>query len=72
MSERFWWFLIGAVVIVVVALAAWFFWPRPIRSAAPMPASPQEKAQRWKEAMQKAQKGLPQPTGPKTPTPSGR
>jgi len=61
MSEKFWWVLLGSIAVVLVLLAAWFFWPRPIRSAGEMPASPQEKAQRWQKAMEKAFKGVPKP-----------
>lgn len=68
MSTRLLW-LTGIVIVVVFAiLAVWFFYPRPIRTAAPMPKSPQEKRQRWEEAVKKAMQKAPiAPMQPSTP-----
>ncbi len=59
MSLRFLWLIGGIVAVTLIVLAIWFFYPRPIRSAAPMPKSPQEKKQRWQEAIQKSMQRTP-------------
>jgi len=68
MSPRLLWLIGGIIVFVLVILAVWFFYPRPIRTAAPMPESPQEKRQRMMEAMKKAMQKAPiAPTQPSAP-----
>ncbi len=59
MSSRLLWVIGGIIVVALIVLAVWFFYPRPIRSAAPMPESPQEKKQRWQEAIQKSMQKAP-------------
>jgi hypothetical protein len=68
MPSRFLWLIGGIVAVALIALAIWFFYPRPIRSAAPMPKSPQEKKQRWQEAIQKSLQRAPSsPMQPSVP-----
>ncbi|MCS3918977.1 hypothetical protein Q2T83_05550 [Fervidibacter sacchari] len=68
MSLRFLWLIGGIVAVALIVSAIWFFYPRPIRSAAPMPKSPQEKKQRWQEAIQKSiQKPPGSPMQPSMP-----
>lgn len=54
MSARLVWFIGITAAVVLIVVAIWFFYPRPVRPAAPMPASAQEKQQRFREAMQKS------------------
>jgi len=66
-SPRFWWLIFGLVVVVLIVVAIWAFYPRPIRSAGPMPPSGAEKRQRWQGAIQKSlQQGASEATpGPR-------
>ncbi|MCS7186523.1 MAG: hypothetical protein N3B10_08575 [Armatimonadetes bacterium] len=67
MSLRFLWLIGGIIVAALVVLTVWFFYPRPIRTAAPMPKSPEEKRQRWQEAMKKAMQKAPTAPIPSSP-----
>ncbi len=53
-SPRFWWLVIGIAALVLIIVGIWVFYPRPSRSAAPMPTSGVEKRQRWQGAIQKS------------------
>lgn len=53
-SSRVWWVVIGVVIVLLVIVTVWAFYPRPLRSAAPMPTSGAEKRQRWQGAIQKS------------------
>ncbi|MCS7223609.1 MAG: hypothetical protein NZ959_03460 [Armatimonadetes bacterium] len=67
MSEKAFWAIVAIVVALVIVAGAWYFWPRPIQSALPMPTSVQEKARRWpekaREAMEKVQPATSLPSG---------
>lgn len=58
-SPRLWWLIIGAAIVVLLIAAVWVFYPRPPRSAGPMPTSGAEKRQRWQGAIQKSLQQVP-------------